>query len=232
MSAFFITGTDTGCGKTAVTSALLDALTANHSAVGYKPVAAGCEHSEQGWQNDDALLLQAHSQPSPAYSSVNPYAFPAAIAPHIAAQQVGVEIDSSIIQQGFQQLQGAYQHVLVEGAGGWRVPLNQNLAISDLPTLLDIPVILVVGLKLGCINHATLSAESILNRGTRLAGWVANQIEPDMPAFEENLATLNKVLTEQLSVPLIAEFDYQSTGQPAQQFKAKRLNLEALLAKE
>lgn len=228
MSAFFITGTDTGCGKTAVTAALLDILSDKGSAAGYKPVAAGCEQTAEGWQNDDAVELQAHSLPRPAYASVNPYAFPAAIAPHIAAQQVGVEIDPLVIQQGFEVLRQTYDHVLVEGAGGWRVPLNQHYAISDLPELLDIPVVLVVGLKLGCINHATLSAESILSRGAKLVGWVANEIEPNMPVREENITTLKSILSERLGVPLIAEFSYQ----PNSSLTAKQLNLEALFAKE
>lgn len=228
MSAFFITGTDTGCGKTAVTAALLDALSAHGSVAGYKPIAAGCDKTTEGWQNDDALQLQAHSRPPPSYPSINPYAFPAAIAPHIAAQQIGVEIDPQVIRQGFILLKQSYDHVLVEGAGGWRVPLNQDYDISDLPELLDIPVILVVGLKLGCINHATLSAESILNRGAKLAGWIANPIEPNMPAVQENLSTLKSVLSNELAVPLIAEFSHQTTDPLA----PNRLNLDVLLAKE
>lgn len=225
MSSFFITGTDTGCGKSAVTASLLQALSAKASVVGYKPVAAGCEQTADGWQNEDALLLQSYSTPTPDYAAVNPYAFPAAIAPHIAAQQVGEHIDPAVIQRGFSNLQQQYDHVLVEGAGGWRVPLAENCAISDLPKILNIPVILVVGMKLGCINHATLSAESIISGGHVLTGWIANQVEPDMPVLKENIATLKQVLGEQLGIPLLAQFEHQ-TSQP---LVAKHLNLDALL---
>ena len=225
MSEFFITGTDTGCGKSAVTATLLSALSQHGSVAGYKPVAAGCEQSADGWQNEDALLLQQFSQPKPSYEAINPYAFPAAIAPHIAAEQVGEIIDPMRIKQGFQQLQQQYDHVLVEGAGGWRVPLTKNCAISDLPGLLNVPVILVVGLKLGCINHATLSAESILNQGNKIAGWIGNQIDPNMPVLKENVDTLQAVLGEQLGIPMIAEFEHQSQSP----LVPKQLNLEALL---
>jgi len=225
MSAFFITGTDTDCGKTAVTTALLKALSAYGSVAGYKPVAAGCEQSGNEWQNDDALMLQKFSSPTPSYAAVNPYAFPAAIAPHIAAEQVGASIDPAQILQGFQTLKQSYDHILVEGAGGWRVPLTKNCAISDLPQLLGVPVILVVGLKLGCINHATLSAESILSQGIKISGWIGNQIDPNMPVLKENVDTLQAVLGEQLGIPMIAEFEHQSQSP----IVPKQLNLEALL---
>lgn len=211
MSAWFITGTDTGCGKTAVTEALLNALKPHGSVCGYKPIAAGCEKTAEGWRNEDALILQAASSGSPEYSAVNPYALAPAIAPHIAAQQAGTAISTEKVQQGFAALQAQYDFVLTEGAGGWRVPLSveENSWMSDLPAQLGTPVILVVGIKLGCINHALLTAESIIASGNRLAGWVANSVTPAMEAETENLKTLQLALSEQLKIPLIAQFGYQ-----------------------
>lgn len=211
MSAWFITGTDTGCGKTAVTEALLRALQTRGSACGYKPVAAGCELTPNGWQNDDALQLQAASSGNPSYQTINPYALPAAIAPHIAAEQSQCSIDPAVIHFGYQSLAEQYDYVCVEGAGGWRVPLDldRSLWFSDIPPLLNIPVILVVGLRLGCINHATLTAESILASGNRIAGWVANTVVADMPVEAENLNTLKQTLSGDLKLPLIAQFPYQ-----------------------
>lgn len=211
MKGWFITGTDTGCGKTAVTEALLQALQPHGNACGYKPVAAGCERTANGWQNDDALQLQAASSGNPSYASINPYALPAAIAPHIAAAQSQCAIDPAIIHSGYKKLSAEYDFVCVEGAGGWRVPLDldRGLWFSDIPALLNLPIILVVGLRLGCINHATLSAESIMNSGNRIAGWVANTVDADMPVETENLNTLKQTLSGDLKIPLIAQFPYQ-----------------------
>lgn len=227
MPAWFVTGTDTGCGKTAVSVALLEALSKHGSACGYKPVAAGCDKSHAGWVNEDAIALMQASQPLPSYQQVNPYALPDAIAPHIAADNIGVTLGAEKIEQGFAALQQQYQHVLVEGAGGWHVPLNlaNQLWFSDIPARLNIPVILVVGLKLGCINHATLTARAILESGNRLLGWVANQVDADMEAAAANLETLQTVLSQQLQLPQIAQFGFEASGK----LPAEKIRLQPLL---
>ena len=212
MGAWFVTGTDTGCGKTAVSVALVKALSAHGSACGYKPVAAGCELMDGQWRNEDGLALQAVSQPQPLYEQVNPYALAPAIAPHIAAEQEGMGLSLDEIQRGFDGLKESYQNVVVEGAGGWRVPLclRRDLWFSDIPAALQIPVIVVVGVKLGCINHATLTVDNILASGQRVVGWVANTVEADMPVEQDNIQTLQSLLTQQRGIPQIAQFAYQS----------------------
>lgn len=227
MSAWFVTGTDTGCGKTAVSVALIQALKAHGSAVGYKPVAAGCELIDGAWRNEDALALQAVSDLEPAYERINPYALPAAIAPHVAAEQENVELSLDVIAAGFNGLQADYDHVVVEGAGGWRVPLHLETGqcFSDIPKKLALPVVLVIGVKLGCINHATLTAEQLLAAGVPVAGWVANTVEADMPAEQDNLETLKHILTERMKLPLIAQFPYQ----PNAELQPNSINLQPLL---
>jgi dethiobiotin synthetase len=227
MSAWFVTGTDTGCGKTAVSVALVQALKASGTAVGYKPVAAGCEMIDGWWQNEDALALQAVSDLAPAYERINPYALPAAIAPHVAAEQQGLVLSLDEIRAGFESLQADYDHVVVEGAGGWRVPLHlqSGRCFSEIPSVLRVPVILVVGVKLGCINHATLTAEQLVAAGVPVAGWVANTVEPDMPAEKDNLETLKLILCERMKMPLIAQFGYRPNGQ----LPAGSINLAPLL---
>ncbi|PWV61787.1 dethiobiotin synthase [Plasticicumulans acidivorans] len=193
----FVTGTDTGVGKTWVSTALLLALAARGvRAVGMKPVASGCEPTADGLRNEDALALQAASAGAPDYALVNPYAFAPAIAPHLAARDVGVDIGFERIVERAGQLTAGGEFLLVEGAGGWRVPLGRDGDMAALACRLDLPVVLVVGLRLGCINHALLSAESIRAAGLRLAGWVGNTIEPQMPRLADNLATLHASLPE------------------------------------
>jgi dethiobiotin synthetase len=162
-----------------------------------KPIASGCEISQHGiWQgqlvNEDALALHEASNIKPALNFINPYRFSPAIAPHIAAQQAGVQVDISVINSAYQQLAAMADVVVVEGAGGFLVPINAQQTMADLAVTLDLPLVLVVGMRLGCINHALLTVEAIKSRGLKLAGWVANQIEPQMPMFEENLVSLQQ----------------------------------------
>lgn len=201
MNKIFITGTDTDAGKTLVATTLLyKAQAQGLSCFGLKPIAAGCEwsHVEQAqgeWHNDDALLLQAASQPAQAYSAHNPFAFPQAIAPHIAAtlndQQLSVETVLSACKDGLQQNVDFH---LIEGAGGWLVPLNDNETLADLAQQLankqGYKIVLVVGMKLGCINHALLTQQLILSSGLELVGWIANHIDPEMSEQEANFEYL------------------------------------------
>jgi dethiobiotin synthetase len=195
VSGVFITGTDTDCGKTVVSLGLMAAWQARGLRVlGMKPVASGCDSSPSGRRNADALRLQAQGSHAAPYDLINPYAFAPPIAPHIAARQAGIEIAAEPIARAYRALSAECDRVVVEGVGGWRVPLSPTLSVSDLPRALDLPVILVVGLKLGCINHALLTAAAIRARGCTLAGWVGNGCDPRMQAAEENLATLGALI--------------------------------------
>ncbi|MDX2217920.1 MAG: dethiobiotin synthase [Burkholderiales bacterium] len=192
MSHYFITGTDTGVGKTVITTGLLRAFQADgHRAVGMKPVAAGCELRDGVWRNEDADHLLAASNVAVNADDINPWRLKAAIAPHIAAAQEGVVIDLANIRTAFAALTERADTILVEGVGGFVVPLNDAADTADLARELALPVILVVGLRLGCINHSLLTAEAIRARGLNLAGWVGNCIDPDMPVREENIAALD-----------------------------------------
>ena len=193
---FFIAGTDTDVGKTLVATGILAAANEQGlSTVAIKPIAAGCEETPEGLRNEDALLLQQAMSLELCYEQVNPVALKPAIAPHIAARQIGKRLMVS-------QLAGYCRGVLmqrsdlavIEGAGGWRVPLNPVETLAGLAKELNLPVILVVGVRLGCINHALLTAEAIANDGLPLAGWVANRLEDDMPCYEENILTLKSLI--------------------------------------
>ncbi len=200
----FVTGTDTSVGKTLAACALLRALGGTGMAVsGYKPVAAGAELVDGFLRNDDAVWLQRCSSTRPEYDEVNPVALEAAIAPHIAAHDAAVELDLGRLVAAHQRLADKSDFVVTEGAGGWLVPLGDGLQFSDLAVALDVPVILVVGMRLGCLNHALLTAESIAGHGARLGGWIANTLEPGMTALAENLATLERGLAAPLigSIP-------------------------------
>ena len=189
--AFFITGTDTDAGKTLVATGLLAAARARGlSTAGLKPVAAGCEATEQGLRNSDALLLQAQTSIDLYYEQINPVALASPIAPHIAAQQEKRNLSADRLAGFCRSSLRLADFTLVEGAGGWRVPLNPSETLADLARVLQLPVILVVGMRLGCINHALLTAEAIRNDGLQLAGWVANLRDADMPVLQENIDTL------------------------------------------
>lgn len=188
----FVTGTDTEVGKTRVASALLRGLVARgERAVGYKPVASGCQRTSQGLRNDDALALMAAGMPGFAYEQINPYAFEPAIAPHIAAADAGVDIDPTRLNGGHAALAEQADWVIVEGAGGWHVPLNPTLDFAGWASAHNWPVLLVVGMRLGCVNHALLSARAI-QASTRFAGWVANTLPPVQSRLEDNLASLDR----------------------------------------
>lgn len=200
--AYFITATDTDAGKTYIASALVRHFAQQGlKSVGMKPIAAGCEWVDGVLQNSDVLQLRQASNVDAPLSLINPYAFQPPIAPHIAALQVGVEIALDKIQQAFVQLSQLADVVIVEGAGGFLVPLNDTQTMADLAASLNIPVILVVGMRLGCINHALLSVQAIQARGLTLAGWVANQIDPNMAMLAENIQTLK----QRISAPCLAK---------------------------
>lgn len=189
--SYFVTGTDTGVGKTLVTAALLRNLRDSGLRVaGMKPVAAGVIAGPEGPANPDALLLQSESSIRHPYATVNPWLFEPAIAPHIAAAEAGVVIDTDRIVSAFHALCASADVVLAEGAGGFLVPLDARRSCADLPALLGMEVLLVVGLRLGCLNHALLTAEAIAARGLMLAGWVGNCIDPGFARRDENIGTL------------------------------------------
>jgi dethiobiotin synthetase len=191
MHGLFVTGTDTGCGKTEISLGLMAALQATGAHVlGMKPIASGCAPGPDGLRNNDAVKLRLQGSSEAPYGLVNPYAFARPIAPHIAAGEAGVEIRLPTIEQAYRTLAGEADQVIVEGVGGWRVPLGPKLFVSDIPKALGLPVILVVGLRLGCINHALLTVESVQSTGGVLVGWVANQLDPTMLSLDANLATL------------------------------------------
>jgi dethiobiotin synthetase len=197
---YFVTGTDTGVGKTVVTLALMQLLQQQGRVVGaMKPIAAGCELTPAGLRNADALLLQRQASVALDYALVNPYAFAPAIAPHIAAEQAGVTIEVDKIYSEFNKIEKSVDCVLVEGAGGWLVPLNENETLADVARLLGLDVIMVVAIRLGCLNHALLTAASIAAAGCTLAGWVANLSPPLSGYAQENINTLKS----RISAPLL-----------------------------
>lgn len=222
---FFIAGTDTDVGKTQVAASLLAAAGQKGlSTVAMKPVAAGCEQTAEGLRNSDALILQQMMSVELPYEQVNPVALEPAIAPHIAAQQAGRRL---VVSQLSGYCRGVMMQsadfMLIEGAGGWRVPLNQVETLAGLAIELQLPVILVVGMKLGCINHALLTAEAIARDGLRLAGWVANRIDVDMLCYEENVQTLQALLP----APCLGEIPFMAEPEPQQM--ADYLNLDLVI---
>ena len=194
LKSYFIIGTDTNVGKTYVASALVQHFVRlGFQSLGMKPIASGCERNQRGELiNDDAQALINASNVSAPLNLINPYRFEPAIAPHIAAMQAGVVIDLYEITRAYAQLTTLAEALVVEGAGGFFVPLNETQTLADLAVQLNIPIILVVGMRLGCINHALLTVAAIQSRGLCLTGWVANQIDPNFEMFEENLASLKK----------------------------------------
>jgi len=208
MAAFFLTGTDTSIGKTTVACALLQA--ANQQGLmtlGIKPIASGCEQTPDGLRNSDALLLQQYSSLKLPYQEVNPIALLEPFSPHLAAKHAGRRLTmNQLVGYTRATLTHRPQFVIVEGAGGWRVPISDREMLSSLPKELKVPVILVVGMRLGCLNHALLTAEAIIRDGLRLAGWVANVIDPNMAELEANIATLK----QRLSAPCLGVVPYQA----------------------
>lgn len=222
---FFVAGTDTDVGKTVVSAGLLEAANQRGlSTVAVKPIAAGCQQTAAGLRNGDALILQQTASIKLSYEQVNPIALEPAIAPHIAAQQVERRLDADRIAalcRGVMMQPADF--MIIEGAGGWRVPLNNRQTLADIPKLLRTPVILVVGMKLGCISHTLLTVEAIVKDGLRLAGWVANRAEPEMSCYNENLETLKSML----SAPLLAEIPHIEEYSAVN--IAKYIDLEPLL---
>jgi dethiobiotin synthetase len=214
----FVTGTDTDVGKTVVACGLLAAAREQGlRTVAIKPIAAGCEPGEQGLTNSDALQLQAAATYQLSYQQVNPIALEPAIAPHIAAQEADLRLSASRLVgycRGVSLL--PVDMVLIEGAGGWRVPINPRETLADVARELNCAVIVVVGMRLGCLNHALLTVEAIRRDGLQIAGWVANILDPDMPRLEENIDTLKQRIAEpclgtvprldNLSAQRVAEF--------------------------
>lgn len=188
----FITGTDTGVGKTVVTLALMRGLQQKGLRVlGMKPVATGAVWRDGRLVNEDALALWRAGSVAVAYQQINPYLFESPVSPHLAARTAGKRIDIGNIECHCADLQQTADCVLVEGVGGWLVPLNERDKLADLALALDLPVVLVVGLRLGCLNHALLSLASIRASGAELAGWIGNRIDPDFRHAAENLETLH-----------------------------------------
>jgi|SRR5581483_4168430 len=193
----FVTGTDTEVGKSVVATGLVRGLVAQGMRVAVmKPVASGAQRTPEGLRNEDALALLAASNTTAPYAIVNPYCFEPPIAPHIAAQEAGVSIDLELIRGHFRTLAQAADSIVVEGAGGWLAPIGPRATIQDLALALELPVLLVVGMRLGCINHALLTKLAIEASGARFAGWVANTIDPGMARHAENLETLVRLLGE------------------------------------
>ena len=223
---FFITGTDTGVGKTLISTALLAAADKRGlTTAAIKPVAAGCRRTVDGLRNDDALALQAIINQPLNYKQINPIALEPAIAPHIALQQVNqtVTIEQLAAHCRTVMAIGA-ECVVIEGAGGWRVPLNDKETLADLPKIIKLPTILVVGMRLGCLNHALLTAEAIRQDGVELIGWIANQIDPEMHAYRENIASLR----QRLPVPCIGEVPFIS--EKASSAVAHYLDIDCILS--
>ena len=203
---FFVTGTDTDAGKTFVSQLMLKALNARQKkTLGLKPVAAGCEKIDGQWRNDDALKLQQAMSVALPYEQVNPVALEPPVAPHLAAQAAGKRIT---VDQLSGKIRGALMQphdvALVEGAGGWLVPLNDRESLADLALNLNLPVVLVVGVRLGCLNHALLTAQSIAAMGLPLVGWVANCIDPNAALIEENIDSLKT----RLPAPCLGEIPH------------------------
>ncbi len=211
MKGWFVTGTDTDCGKTAIAAALACKARRSGMRVGVmKPVASGCHDTTAGLRNPDALALIDASETAADYEAVNPYAFAPPIAPHVAAEQVGVALDRARLIAGAKTLGAGHDLLIVECAGGWRVPLGADWDMADLAVGIGLPVILVVGFRLGCLNHALLTAEAIARDGCRLAGWVANHIDPQMAVSAENLATLRT----RLASPCLGVVPYLPDASP------------------
>lgn len=192
---FYVTGTDTGVGKTLAACALLRAWrNRGLDVAGMKPVASGAARTPAGLRNDDALALAAEGSREWPYATVNPYAFEPSIAPHLAAAEAGVEIRLEPIRRALSRLREGSEVVVAEGAGGFLVPLAPGRSFADLPAALGLEVILVVGLRLGCLNHALLTAEAIAARGLPLAGWIGSAIDPQFERLDDNLLSLGRHL--------------------------------------
>ena len=213
MFSVYVTGTDTGIGKTLASTALLHALRMHGlRAVGMKPVASGCEQVAGQWRNADAVALLGASAPTPAYADLNPYALPLPLAPELAAGDAGIEVSLQRLLDAHARLATQADALVVEGVGGWAAPLSAKWMQADFVQAVRMPVVLVVGLRLGCLNHALLSARAIAGDGAHLAGWIASHVDPDMARVEDNL----RMLRERLPAPCWGVLPHVGDPDPAQ----------------
>lgn len=222
--SFFITGTDTDVGKTYVAKQLLQGFCNRQMRVsGFKPVAAGAKEIDGELKNQDAIELIANSSTKLQYAEVNPYCFEPAIAPHIAAKRKGLVMDMSLVEEAYVKHVELADVVIIEGAGGWKVPFNHHEGFDDVALSLATPIVLVVGLRLGCINHALLTEEAILNKGCRLVGWIGNSLEQCFVEKDENIDALK----ETMKSPCIGLFDYHPNQ--GENHIAPQRNIESVL---
>ncbi len=220
---YFVSGTDTNVGKTLLTTALIKAAqAAGKTALGIKPVSAGCELDDDIWKNDDAIQLQEASSVELPYEQINPLALKEPMAPHIAATNEGINVDAVSLCRHIDSLPEA-DLTFIEGAGGWLVPLNDDETMADIAIGLQTEVILVVGLRLGCINHALLSMAAIEQAGLKVAGWIANTIDPQMAALDENITSLE----HRINAPLLGIIPFMHN--PAAEAAAELLNIDPLI---
>ena len=212
----YVTGTDTGIGKTVASVALLHRLrSAGLRAIGMKPVASGCERTPDGWRNDDALRLQAASDPQPAYDDINPYALALPTAPQLAARAMSVHVDLLRLGDAYLRLAVQADAVVIEGVGGWAAPLDDGLDQVDLVRMLDVPVVMVVGLRLGCLSHARLTARAIQNDGVPLLGWIGSRVDPMFSECDDYI----ELLRDALSAPCLGVLPYTPNTDPAHMSK-------------
>lgn len=215
VSGWFITGTDTEIGKTLVSVAMMRELrNIGKSVLGMKPIASGSIMTPEGLRNSDALALQENASEQVPYAWVNPYVFQSPIAPHLAARERNISIQPEIIEQVFNQLTVRAEHLVVEGVGGLLTPLDEKRDLTYIMAQMNLPVILVVGMRLGCLNHALLTTEVIFQRKLPWGGWIANNLSPNMAYWEENLATLEQRLPPPCLgvIPYLANRELQSHG--------------------
>lgn len=212
----YVTGTDTGVGKTVASVALLHRLrSAGLRAIGMKPVASGCDRTPDGWRNDDALRLQAASHPQPAYDDINPYALALPTAPQLAARAMAVHVDLLQLGDAYLRLAVQADAVVIEGVGGWAAPLDDGLDQVDLVRMLDLPVVLVVGLRLGCLSHARLTARAIQSDGVSLTGWIGNRVDPMFSECDDYV----ELLRGALPAPCLGVLPYAPDADPAHMSK-------------
>lgn len=225
MFSAYVTGTDTGIGKTLASCALLHALRGHGlRAAGMKPVASGCERIDGEWRNADALALQAAGEPGIAYADINPFALEHPLAPELAARDAGIEVSLLPILAAHARVADRADGLIIEGVGGWAAPLSASLMQAELVRTLRLPVLLVVGLRLGCLNHALLSARAIAADGAHLAGWIASHVDPDMARVDDNLA----MLRERLPAPCWGVLPHAPDADPA--VMARYLRIPMLVA--
>lgn len=222
--SLFVTGTDTEVGKTRISVGLIKVLQQQGLKVAaMKPVASGCEWLERQWQNEDALALSQQADIKLPYSQINPYAFEPAIAPHLAAEQVEKTINIDVIHVHFAAIKSQADAVVVEGAGGWLVPLNEKETLADLAKTLQLPVVLVVAIKLGCINHALLTVQAIANSGLMLAGWVANDFLQD-----DQSTAIIRSLTQRIDSPCLGVVPKLKDGEDASAYLNLTLSTDSV----